>query len=282
MFVRNILPTINNIHSCSVDPLIRTGFAYVRLAPQHARIEKELQSLHQSGLAFFRSGSEYKKQWAFNEKKMEGYADREEGGNPQTIKQFFFRPQNPLGPFKKDVEKIAAIHNVFHDEIALPLLSRIFSEANLAEHYPEISEKTFPSFAFSYYPERIERDGPEPLKAHKDFDMITVLWITKPGLEMFYDKAWHRADPKPGYVAVNLGNTLELMTNKKTTSVLHRVRLLSEERLSFGVFVGPGGPIKDFTSNRVIHASYNAYLSTQFNSLYEEPESAPEDKCLRP
>ncbi len=252
---------------------MKTGFAYVCIPPQYASIENNLQSLHQSGLNFFRSKPEYKKQWAFNENTMEGYADREEGSNPQAIKQFFFRPQHPLGPFKKELASITAIYQVFHDEIALPLLARIFSEAQLAEHYPEISQATFPSFSFAYYPERKEKNSPDPLKAHKDFDMITVLWITKPGLEMFFDQSWHQVDPKPGYLAVNLGNTLEIMTNKRASSVLHRVSLFSGERLSLGIFVGPGGPIKDFTSKQVIYPSYHAYLSTQFKGLYETPES---------
>lgn len=262
--MHNSLPIIDNITPEKIKQLINVGFAYVQLP---RKIENSLSELHSAGLTFFRRNREYKKQWLVNEN-FEGYVDRQEGKDPQSIQQMFFRPKQPIGDFIKHSKTIEHIYEIFHDHIALPLLEKIFFQSNLGQYYKEACEKTFPTLSFAYYPEKTSCLN--ALKSHKDFDMITVLSINKPGLEVFYKGSWYPIDPLPDYVVVNLGNALEIMLDKKCTSALHRVKLIQAERLSIGLFVGPGGLIKNFVNNRIIHNTYTTYLRSQFNQQYEK------------
>ena len=74
--------------------------------------------------------------------------------------------------------------------------------------------------------------------AHTDFECLTLLRPTAPGLEvMNEDGVWVDAPPIPGCLVVNIGDLLETWTNGYFVATSHRVRKVAEERWSFPLFV---------------------------------------------
>lgn len=130
-------------------------------------------------------------------------------------------------------------------------------------------------FSFNHYrPEKTALG----LKPHKDFGFVTILYIEKPGLEAFYNGEWVAVDPMENHFVVILGRALEILINDKSkvTGGLHRVRQLSEERVSFTITCDSNAdkPVKCFqpltNSLETVHESFQAYLESNFEELYEK------------
>lgn len=267
--MRFTLPVIEKITPGAISELIKAGFAYCRLP--NPGVKEPLLSLHASGLEFFRRSNEYKQQWSVDEK-FSGYVNRASGKDPQSIEQVFFRPEDPIEPFKKDMKTIHHVCDIFHRDISLRLLENIFLETGLHQHYSEAcGQKTFLSFAFAYYPEQPPKNCAKGLSAHEDFDMITCLWPDpyQSGLEVFYNNSWQPVTPNPEYAVIFLGKTLRIITGEKTNAASHRVTFASK-RLSMGLFVGPRDPVKDYTTGKERYETYSAYLKSQFDGHYED------------
>ena len=112
----------------------------------------------------------------------------------------------------------------FIDQIALPVIKKIFEHENILQFYNEIIDHYTASLTFIYYPypSKMNRN----LKAHKDIGLVTVLYITKPGLEIYANDEWNPIDPQSDYVVVNVGVCLELMTGGAYPSSLIAYALL--------------------------------------------------------
>lgn len=127
------------------------------------------------------------------------------------------------------------------------------------------------TLSFIYYP---VSDMPEKrLQEHKDTVMITILWAPDEGVEANIDGKWYPVTPKPGYVVVNFGNALELMTGKQYCAIEHRVIMAKEnERLSVATFLGPAFelPFVDFTTGKIISDSYGEYAKQHISNTYSK------------
>lgn len=89
-------------------------------------------------------------------------------------------------------------------------------------------------------------DAPEPQQgvgAHKDFGVLTLLWIEpgKGGLQVERDGAWVDAPPVPGAFVVNIGELLEYATQGYLKATNHRVisPRYPDERISVPFFFNP-------------------------------------------
>ncbi|AOX02927.1 hypothetical protein BJP34_28905 [Moorena producens PAL-8-15-08-1] len=100
------------------------------------------------------------------------------------------------------------------------------------------------------------------MKAHKDYDLMTVILMDKPGLEVFWDEQWHDVNPQPGYGVLFLSETLEKMLGGKINSSIHGVSIPDEERISIGVFKGPNTniPIRDYINDQILFDSHEQCL----------------------
>ena len=73
--------------------------------------------------------------------------------------------------------------------------------------------------------------------AHTDYECLTLLHTTAPGLEVKNASGdWVAAPPLPGAFVVNIGDLLEIWSNGSFASTWHRVRPVSEARYSFPLF----------------------------------------------
>lgn len=73
--------------------------------------------------------------------------------------------------------------------------------------------------------------------AHTDYECLTVLKCTAPGLEVRNGNGdWIDVPPVEGSYVVNIGDLLELWTNGELIATEHRVRKVAEERYAFPLF----------------------------------------------
>ena len=284
---RKTLPIINSINEMSEEQLtdlIQMGFCYAKL-PNEESTYNAINKLKEKALNFFRQAKEEKIKFAVNEK-YEGFADRQDGKIPQSVQQFYFRSASPYGSFVDEVESINHIKKVFQDDIGLPLVEKIFTRFGKENYFSELTQQPFNSFSFVYYPETQTVPCKRGVNAHKDFGLITVLYISKPGLQVYLNDEWLDVYPMPGYVVVNIANALELILGKKCNSALHRVLLPREERLTMGIFIDPDmgknfeKPLIDLTTGKELFKTYKEYVDDQFSRQYEEPKPKRLKYCI--
>lgn len=282
-----IIDSVNNMSKSELEALKHVGFAYVK-TPNYEKVQKALESIEKTALSFFRQASDKKERFPVGEE-MAGFADRSKGAAPQRVQQFFFRPEKPLWKFLDKQDEINIIQNTFQEKIAIPLLQAIFTSLSIGEKCNAAIAGAVSSLSFPYYPpiDKVDSIQNPALNEHKDFDFITVLHITKPGLQVWIEEdgltKWVNVDPKPGYVVVNLANALELVLGKGCNSALHRVNLSNieggnDERMSIGFFIGPAWnkPLVNVFTGEVLYNNYYDYIQEQFRTQYNDPQKNPQ------
>ncbi|KAM5577984.1 hypothetical protein ABKV19_008348 [Rosa sericea] len=109
-----------------------------------------------------------------------------------------------------------------------------------------------------YYPPCPEPEVAIGTAEHSDPDFMTILLQDQiGGLQVLYQNQWIDVLPVPGALVVNIGDFLQLISNNKFISVIHRVLAKNEgPRISVACFFRPSlenssrlyGPIKELTS----------------------------------
>ncbi|CAN1151737.1 1-aminocyclopropane-1-carboxylate oxidase homolog 1 [Linum perenne] len=142
------------------------------------------------------------------------------------------------------------------------LLFELLSEAlGLESNYlKEIDCVEAMGYAYHYYP-----PCPQPELAlgcvhHTDIDFLTVILQDQVGgLQVLRHNSWIDVPYVPGALVVNIGDMLQLISNDKFISALHRVRAKNAgPRISIATFFGHGstkstrlyGPIKELVSEK--------------------------------
>ncbi|CAN1151735.1 1-aminocyclopropane-1-carboxylate oxidase homolog 1 [Linum perenne] len=142
------------------------------------------------------------------------------------------------------------------------LLFQLLSEAlGLESNYlKEIDCVEAMGYAYHYYP-----PCPQPELAlgcvhHTDIDFLTVILQDQVGgLQVLRHNSWIDVPYVPGALVVNIGDMLQLISNDKFISALHRVRAKNAgPRISIATFFGHGstkstrlyGPIKELVSEK--------------------------------
>ena len=88
-----------------------------------------------------------------------------------------------------------------------------------------------------HYPYNPEAEGRPGIGAHTDYECVTLLRGTAPGLEVLNSAGqWIDAPPIPGALIINIGDMMEIWTNGEFIATSHRVRPVKEERYSFPLF----------------------------------------------
>ena len=88
-----------------------------------------------------------------------------------------------------------------------------------------------------HYPYNRDAEGRPGIGSHTDYECVTLLRGTAPGLEVLNSAGqWIDAPPVPGALIINIGDMMEILTNGDFVATSHRVRPVKEERYSFPLF----------------------------------------------
>ncbi|CAO2816103.1 unnamed protein product [Amaranthus hypochondriacus] len=155
------------------------------------------------------------------------------------------------------------------------LMTQMFSLLSqglgLDKDYLEKSLRRSYTAQANYYPPCPHPELTLGLRDHTDFNILTFLLQDEDvtGLQIFKDGNWMDVDPVPNSIVINVGDQLQVLSNDKFKSVLHRaVTNQNKKRVSFAMFVGPNHkdlvePIPDLV--REAHPSkYRKYRFEEF------------------
>lgn len=93
----------------------------------------------------------------------------------------------------------------------------------------------------NYYPKCPQPELALGVEAHTDVSALTFLIHNMvPGLQVFYQGQWITAKCVPNSITMLIGDTIEILSNGKYKSVLHRGVVNKEKvRISWAVFCEP-------------------------------------------
>jgi len=128
-------------------------------------------------------------------------------------------------------------------------------------------------FSFNHYRPEKKAMG---IKPHQDFGFASILFTEKAGLEAFYQGQWEEIPPLKDHFVVVLGKAFEILVNdvSKGSGAWHRVRQLSEERVSFAITCDNGEDQavkryeREINQLETVHESYQDYLTECFKQTY--------------
>lgn len=93
----------------------------------------------------------------------------------------------------------------------------------------------------NYYPKCPQPELALGVEAHTDVSALTfILHNMVPGLQLFYEGQWVTAKCVPNSIIMHIGDTLEILSNGKYKSILHRGVVNKEKvRISWAIFCEP-------------------------------------------
>nr|UCU84474.1 anthocyanidin synthase [Zinnia elegans] len=93
----------------------------------------------------------------------------------------------------------------------------------------------------NYYPKCPQPELALGVEAHTDVSALTfILHNMVPGLQLFYNGQWVTAKCVPDSIIMHIGDTIEILSNGKYKSILHRGLVNKEKvRISWAVFCEP-------------------------------------------
>ncbi|KAJ4832253.1 hypothetical protein Tsubulata_002021, partial [Turnera subulata] len=93
----------------------------------------------------------------------------------------------------------------------------------------------------NYYPKCPQPELALGVEAHTDISSLTfILHNMVPGLQLFYEGKWVTAKCVPNSIIMHIGDTIEILSNGKYKSILHRGVVNKEKvRISWAVFCEP-------------------------------------------
>ncbi|GLJ27427.1 hypothetical protein SUGI_0538530, partial [Cryptomeria japonica] len=170
---------------------------------------------------------------------------------PPELRDLNFWPTEPA-----DFMETVYAYNTEIKRRAGQLLALIAESLHLQ---PDFFEKKFGNayqkMRMNYYPPCVNPDLVLGLSAHADMVALTLLLQDDEvvGLQIHKDDQWRSVKPIPYALVINTGNMMEVMTNGRYKSIIHRaVTNKEKERLSIGVFYAPGFTEEITTSPELI------------------------------
>ncbi|CAN1151781.1 1-aminocyclopropane-1-carboxylate oxidase homolog 1 [Linum perenne] len=167
------------------------------------------------------------------------------------------KPEDLPESCKEIVPKYTSEMNKLGDLLFQLLSEGLGLESN---HLKDMGCPEAVGYAFHYYP-----PCPQPELAlgcvhHTDIDFLTVILQDQVGgLQVLHHNSWIDVPYIPGALVVNIGDMLQLISNDKFISALHRVKAQKVgPRVSNATFFGHGsskftrlyGPIKELVSEK--------------------------------
>lgn len=191
---------------------------------------------------------------------------------PSTLRQPKLWPTTPA-KFKETLERYC----VEIRGLCQRLLAHIAETLGLAPGrlLDMFGEAVVHAVRMNFYPPCPQPDLVMGLSAHSDGSAITVLQqdMSCAGLQVLKDGAWVPIQPIRGALVINVGDTIEVLTNGRYKSVEHRaVTSSKQERLSMVTFYAPSyevelGPLPEFVTDET-PCRYGRYNHGEYSRHY--------------
>ncbi|KAG0462111.1 hypothetical protein HPP92_020587 [Vanilla planifolia] len=148
-------------------------------------------------------------------------------------------------------------------EVAVLILHVMSTNLELESHkLPSMFKNGSQSMRFNYYPPCAKPNKVIGLSPHSDASGLTLLLQANEtqGLQIKRNETWLAVESIPGALIVNIGDTIEILSNGKYKSIEHRAVVCKEERLSIAAFHSLNiddaiGPIPELVQGKELYKS---------------------------
>ncbi|KAL6844150.1 hypothetical protein ACP4OV_025823 [Aristida adscensionis] len=115
--------------------------------------------------------------------------------------------------------------------VSVQIMDAILQGLGLGPLYlHEKLEKGVQFLALNNYPQFSHRGDKIGLAPHSDYGLLTIIMQSSPGLEvMNHDSTWTAVPAIPGALHVHVGDHLEVLSNGRLKSLIHRATLNADE-----------------------------------------------------
>ncbi|XP_030545671.1 protein SRG1 [Rhodamnia argentea] len=194
------------------------------------------------------------------------------GIEPKFIRDPKLWPKNP-----PEFSEIVEAYSKEVRKLCQSLLKYIAASLGLRGNvFEEMFRAAVQAIRMNYYPPCSRPDLVLGLSPHSDGSALTVLQQGKGssvGLQILKDNKWVPVHPIPNAFVINIGDTIEVLTNGKYKSVEHRaVTHREKDRLSIVTFYAPSydvelGPMEEFV-DRSNPCKYRRYNHGEYSKHY--------------
>lgn len=182
-----------------------------------------------------------------------------------------------------DVAGMRDVMNEYYEaclKLSTDLMELVALSLDLPEKYfaPFCKDPTAAIRLLHYPPQRCNTKEPQiGAGAHTDFGALTLLATSgTPGLELWSNGKWFPIEPAHGAYVVNVGDLLQMYTDGKYLSSLHRVINRSgNDRYSIPFFLDGNLDVivrSIYDASKSVNAvSVESHLRNRFDGTYQQP-----------
>lgn len=210
-----------------------------------------------AGEAFFNSPFEEKEKYANDQAsgKLQGYGSKlaNTASGQLEWEDYFFHcvfpedkrdlsiwPKTPEDYIPAASEYAKQLRGLATKLLAVLSLGLGLEEGRLEKEVGGIEELIL-QMKINYYPKCPQPELALGVEAHTDVSSLTfILHNMVPGLQLFYEDKWITAKCVPNSIIMHIGDTIEILSNGKYKSILHRSLVNKDKvRISWAVFCEP-------------------------------------------
>ncbi|TYJ35600.1 hypothetical protein E1A91_A05G247800v1 [Gossypium mustelinum] len=251
----------------------------------HGIPHETVRKLKEVGKAFFELPPQEKEAYAKSpgSQSIEGYGtklQREVEGKKAWVDHLFhkiwppseinyqFWPKNPPSYRKNNEEYAKHMHGVV-DKLFRCLSLGLGLEGNEMKEAMGGDNMVY-LLKINYYPQCPQADLALGVPAHTDMSAITILVPNDvQGLQACKDDHWYDVEYIPNALIVHIGDQIEIVSNGKYKSVLHRAKVNKEKtRISWPVFVEPPSDLEVGPHPKLVNEAYPPKFKSKKYSQY--------------
>lgn len=256
-FTTPVSISLNEISTQQINSLKQHGYCYLKI---NQEAELNLIRLLEVGHRFFNQTENLKLLSAFTDEKSEGFQNCEEKN--MVLQRYAYRGGPLTAPLLIEQSTMDNVKEQLKSQVASVLIKKIFEQGGISKYCPEVLNNCSPTLVYNFYKYSLS-EPKNKLVAHKDITLLTMIFSSEPGLEVYNNGMWHSIVPKSGHIVLIIGKILEVITGGEYSSVLHRVSPpLCRDRLSVSVYLKlePHFSLVDYKNNKYINQNQNEYI----------------------
>lgn len=185
---------------------------------------------------------------------------------PDSWSKYNVWPEKPAR-FREVVEKYAEAA----EKVCALVLEIVFEGLNLPPEFVDEYFKVKNNVMFLLRYPAVTEQPVDGTPEHKDGNLLTLVAQGEvEGLEVWHDGDWRTVPAIKGSIVVNVGDILQVWSNNRYKSVVHRVKSNStKERYSLAYFSSPGlktevKPIPQCTTEVGVAPAYRPFLYEEY------------------
>ena len=178
-----------------------------------------------------------------------------------TKESYTYIPNKISSPFEETFNNYYTSMN----NIARDIFIDVMNSINVSQDkYNDIICKSSGTLSILHYPEIIMNKNMVGISPHTDWGLLTILYTDNKGLQVNINGKWIEIPCKKDHFIINIADMIEILTNGKYKSTIHRV-MNTCEKYSLAFFYEPH---KDEIIRPLVDNMYSMYNPVKYNMYH--------------